>query len=99
MDLLEMNHELGAPVQQPEGAMRSQGRCGIATGLVMAHNIEVDDAFATLVRESQESIASCAPSPRTRSPRDGYRWCRDSIQASPDASHRSGGAPGEASAE
>jgi AmiR/NasT family two-component response regulator len=56
MDLLELNHELGAQVQQLEAAVRSHRRIGIATGLVMAqHHVEVDDAFGVLRRASQDS--------------------------------------------
>jgi AmiR/NasT family two-component response regulator len=56
MDLHELNHELGAGVQRLEMAVHSQGRIGIATGLVMAqHRIEADAALAVLRRASQES--------------------------------------------
>ena len=56
MDLLELNHELGAQVQQLEEAVRSHGRIGIATGLIMAQlQVDADDAFAILVRVSQDS--------------------------------------------
>ena len=56
MDLIELNHDLGSQIHQLEEAVHSNGRIGIAMGLLMAqYDTDADDAFATLKRASQDS--------------------------------------------
>lgn len=56
MDLIELNHDLGARIHQLEEAVHSRDRIGIAAGLLMARDdTTAEDAFAALRRASQDS--------------------------------------------